>query len=50
MVTYGQNMILANPATDTISRQRNYAVVAAHELAHQWFGDLVTTGGGTTSG
>ena len=43
MVTYGQNIILANPETDTITRQRNYAVVAAHELAHQWFGDLVTT-------
>jgi len=43
MVTYAQNMLLANPETDTISRQRSYAVVAAHELAHQWFGDLVTT-------
>ena len=43
MVTYGQTMLLANPATDTVSRQRGYASVAAHELAHQWFGDLVTT-------
>ena len=43
MVTYGQNLILAVPATDTIDRQRQYAEVAAHELAHQWFGDLVTT-------
>ena len=43
MVTYGQDLILANPATDTIRRQRGYAEVAAHELAHQWFGDLVTT-------
>jgi alanyl aminopeptidase len=44
MVTYGQNIILAKPETDTINRQRRYASVAAHELAHQWFGDLVTTG------
>ena len=43
MVTYAQDIILNDPATDTISRQRSYASVAAHELAHQWFGDLVTT-------
>jgi len=43
MVTYDQNIILSDPALDSISRQRGYASVAAHELAHQWFGDLVTT-------
>ena len=43
MVTYEQNIILADPKLDRINRQRNYASVAAHELAHQWFGDLVTT-------
>ncbi|HUB81083.1 MAG TPA: M1 family aminopeptidase [Bryobacteraceae bacterium] len=43
MVTYGQTMILADPASDTIPRQREYASVASHELSHQWFGDLVTT-------
>ena len=43
MVTYAQNIILANPERDTTNRQREYASVAAHELAHQWFGDLVTT-------
>ena len=43
MVTYDQTIILNDPATDTINRQRGYASVAAHELAHQWFGDLVTT-------
>jgi cytosol alanyl aminopeptidase len=43
MVTYDQNIILCDPAIDTIGRQRMYASVAAHELAHQWFGDLVTT-------
>lgn len=42
MVTYAQTYILGNPATDTTTRQREYVSVAAHELAHQWFGDLVT--------
>lgn len=43
MVTYQQNIIIADPRTDRVSRQRDYAEFAAHELAHQWFGDLVTT-------
>ena len=43
MVTYGQTILLANPERDTVARQRECASVEAHELAHQWFGDLVTT-------
>jgi alanyl aminopeptidase len=43
MVTYGQTIILADAASDTIGRQRDYASDCAHELSHQWFGDLVTT-------
>jgi alanyl aminopeptidase len=43
LVTYGQTILLANPQSDTTARQRVCALVEAHELAHQWFGDLVTT-------
>jgi alanyl aminopeptidase len=43
MVTYAQTLLLSSSESDTLSRQRVYAIVAAHELAHQWFGDLVTT-------
>jgi cytosol alanyl aminopeptidase len=42
LVTYAQDILLGNPASDTEQRRRSYASVSAHELAHQWFGDLVT--------
>jgi alanyl aminopeptidase len=42
MVTYAATILLSDPALDTEQRRRRYASVAAHELAHQWFGDLVT--------
>ena len=43
LITYGEGMILAKPEQDTLNRRREYVSVAAHEMAHQWFGDLVTT-------
>ncbi len=42
LVTYGHQLMLSRVAEDTPGRQRGYASVCAHELAHQWFGDLVT--------
>jgi alanyl aminopeptidase len=43
LITYAQTLILAPPGEDDLRRQRGYAETAAHEMAHLWFGDLVTT-------
>jgi alanyl aminopeptidase len=42
LVTYDADIILSPPGEDTVRHQRQYASIAAHELAHQWTGDLVT--------
>src|SRR6201998_3564951 len=43
MVTYGVSIIINKPENETLSTKRQWVSVASHELAHQWFGDLVTT-------
>jgi cytosol alanyl aminopeptidase len=43
LITYGESSLLANPASETINHKRELAGLCAHEMAHQWFGDLVTT-------
>ena len=40
-ITYREQLLLL-AETDSISRKRAYVGVHAHELAHQWFGNLVT--------
>jgi len=42
LVTYGVSLILATPAQDTPRFRRTYAGIAAHEIAHMWFGNFVT--------
>ncbi len=42
LVTYAQGIILRKPEEENISFRRNFAGTCAHELAHMWFGDLVT--------
>ena len=41
-ITYRENLLLADPKTATQFELQNLADVVAHEVAHMWFGDLVT--------
>jgi len=43
LITFGSQLILQKPEEETVAGKRSYARVAIHEMAHQWFGDLVTT-------
>lgn len=41
-IFYRETLLLADSATASVSTRKNIASVLAHELAHQWFGNLVT--------
>ncbi len=41
-VTFGENTILLDEKTATVAQEQLLIAIDAHELAHQWFGDLVT--------
>jgi puromycin-sensitive aminopeptidase len=41
-ITYRESLLLADPETATQAELQNVADVVAHEVAHMWFGDLVT--------
>jgi aminopeptidase N len=42
LVTYREVEVLIDPLTASRSQKQRVATVIAHELAHQWFGNLVT--------
>lgn len=45
LITYLARRLLAPPGEETAERIRAIAALEAHELTHQWFGDLVTQAG-----
>ncbi|MGO9829464.1 MAG: M1 family aminopeptidase [Myxococcaceae bacterium] len=42
LVTVASRRLLARKEDESLTFERTWAVYAAHEFAHQWFGDLVT--------
>ena len=42
LITYRETALLADPENRSISSEHYISTVIAHELSHQWFGNLVT--------
>ena len=41
-ITFADHVLLIDPKAASVAQKRHLAEVTAHELAHMWFGDLVT--------
>lgn len=42
LITYRETVFLSDPNNVSLSTQQYISLVVAHELSHQWFGNLVT--------
>src|SRR5262249_62252561 len=42
LITFRDDVLLLDPASASVAQRRSNANVICHELAHMWFGDLVT--------
>jgi aminopeptidase N len=43
-ITFFESRLLFDPATTAATTRRGIFIILAHEMAHQWFGNLVTMG------
>jgi puromycin-sensitive aminopeptidase len=41
LITYREIALLIDPKYSSMSTRQRTATIVAHELAHQWFGNLV---------
>jgi puromycin-sensitive aminopeptidase len=42
LVTYRETALLVDPDNSSLQSKQRVAIVVGHELAHQWFGNIVT--------
>ncbi|XP_037947541.1 puromycin-sensitive aminopeptidase [Teleopsis dalmanni] len=42
LVTYRETFVLVDPKNTSLIRKQSIALTVGHEIAHQWFGNLVT--------
>ncbi|CAL1528268.1 unnamed protein product [Lymnaea stagnalis] len=42
LITFRESRLLYSPGQSSVANQENIALVVAHEMAHMWFGNIVT--------